>query len=119
MKIYDISQEAARKIAMELVEISRPLYGIHEKYAYTISDAARIYACHTATLRMRPWLLPNFGRSDFPGRLRWTAATWERWYMRSEADREHEWMGLDIRTKRRILAELETPTVRQRKGAAA
>lgn len=45
-----------------------------------VSDIARIEDLSVSGIKKCPWLLPNFGKSEYPeGRVRWTTETVKKW----------------------------------------
>lgn len=57
----------------------------------------------TSSIYASPWLMPNFGVSDYTtGKKRWKWSTWCKWTERSETVRRDEWIGLPLKTKKKI-----------------
>ncbi len=51
-----------------------------------------------------PWLMPNFGKSDYPSATkRWKWDSWEKWQSIDEEKRRSQWLSLPARTKEEIL----------------
>lgn len=51
-----------------------------------------------------PWLMPNFGKSDYPSSTkRWKWSTWEIWHRRNEAERRTDWLSLPVKVKEEIV----------------
>lgn len=53
----------------------------------TVSQIAKELGLAETTLRYKfPWLLPNFGDSQYPGIKRWDVELWHRWKTEKTAD---------------------------------
>lgn len=59
----------------------------------TVSDICRFLGMSSSTVRYDfPWLLPNFGVSQYPGIKKWDQAVWEKWNARPVEDRKREYL---------------------------
>lgn len=59
-----------------------------------VKEIARLMNVSESYLRSRYWLLPNFGRSDIPGRLLWAKDLVHSWLKTSPTDHEIQWFSL-------------------------
>ena len=98
-----------------LPELTTTLYRIEEKLdrllaaiptreVICVDDICKKLQISRDSLRSRPWLLPNFGVSDFPGRKkRWDRDTWKKWSEDFPA-REAAWQSLSTDKRKRIIS---------------
>lgn len=57
-----------------------------------VSDLAKIEDLSVPGIKKSPWLLPNFGESEYPGgRVRWTSKTVREWRSIPVKDRISMW----------------------------
>ena len=57
-----------------------------------VSDIARLEDLSISGIKKAPWLLPDFGKSEYPeGRCRWTTATVRQWRSIPVATRISMW----------------------------
>jgi hypothetical protein len=74
----------------------------------TVADICREFGYARHTVLRHPWLMPNWGRSDYPGRVRrWKAETYRDWFKKATTDREYEWHSLSIKQKARTRKEAQ------------
>ena len=56
------------------------LYSQDKPRTLNVRQLAQRYASSYNHIKYdAPWLMPNFGKSDFPGAVRWLVATVESW----------------------------------------
>ena len=56
------------------------LEAVNVREFLTIEDIAKKLGLSRRQLDRDPWLLPNFGKSDVPGKIRrWHRDTWRQW----------------------------------------
>lgn len=68
----------------------------------TVSDICKQLRMCSSSLRYDfPWLLPNFGVSQYPGIKKWDRDVWEAWNARPVEDRKREYLEHARETARR------------------
>lgn len=81
-------------------QLSTLLAATPAKKVRTTADICRDFGYSPNTLRTSPWLLPNFGKSDFPGKTRkWKEATYQNWFSGSMEAKRREWDRLSYKQK--------------------
>lgn len=71
-------EETFRKIVRE--ELNRYFSYKQEKNVMKIKDLAERYGYASSSMYSKPWLLPNYGKSDFEtGVMRWRLTTISEW----------------------------------------
>lgn len=66
-------EDAVLSAVEQIVQKSRPYY--------TVQDVLRKTGYSLSFVRHNRWTMPNFGRSDFPGRTKkWRPDTFNEWY---------------------------------------
>jgi|APSaa5957512622_1039677.scaffolds.fasta_scaffold45793_3 hypothetical protein len=74
------------------------------KKVYTFEDICRMLCISKNQLRARPYLLPNYGVPDYPGRIRkWRVETYHAWMETSAIQREREWSAKSTRERQTII----------------
>ena len=77
--------------------------GIDSK-VLTIKDLAQRYQCsYNAIKYSHPYLMPNNGKSDFGGTIRWHIKTVEDWENIPIAERKRNWEAEQVNKARRKL----------------
>jgi hypothetical protein len=114
MRAAEVAQLVAEAVRMEVIPLKEEINSLREKLEQsgraikTISDIAREYGYSRATIERTPWLMPNWGRSDLPGkRKRWLRETYQIWFATSISVRERQWHTLPIKEKDRINSEVK------------
>ena len=98
--VADVIAAQIEPLRLEIAELRAQLIPQGIK---TIADIMRDYSYTRKVIVGNPWLMPNFGRSDFPGRIRkWKAETYRKWYEVPMAMRQHEWGGIPLAEKNRL-----------------
>ena len=74
----------------------------HRQYK-TIKDIHVEMGWSISYIKKNPWTMPNYGRSDFPGReKRWFIETYNEWFSVPPVEREREWILKPFREKQRL-----------------
>lgn len=85
------------KILGRQVKVSTVLY---------VSDIASLERMSVTQIKREPWLLPDFGQSEYPtGRCRWSLEKYEDWRSLPVAQRKSMWDTKVDNTIRRCLGE--------------
>lgn len=75
-----------------------------DSHVLTIKDLAQRYQCsYNAIKYSHPYLMPNNGKSDFGGTIRWHIKTVEDWENIPIADRKRNWEAEQVNKARRKL----------------
>ena len=83
-----------------LIERSLPV-----REVYTIDDICLMLGISRNQARSRPWLLPNYGISEFPGKVKkWRVATYRTWMRIAPRARELDWHEMSAPKRRNIAA---------------
>lgn len=95
------SKSALAALAEE-VRLMREAQPIREYFG--LEDFARIVGVEVSWFRTRPYLRPNWGRSDRPGsKPAWRLTTIRKWLEISLAEREEAWRNLPGKQKKALL----------------
>lgn len=57
-----------------------------------VSDIAKVERLSITGIKKEPWLLPNFGISEYPGRARWSFDTYREWRSRPVKERHRAYL---------------------------
>ena len=77
------------------------------KEVYTIGDICRMLQISKNQARSRPYLLPNYGVSDYPGRIRkWRVETYRAWIQTSPTQHKQEWNIKSFRERQVIMSAI-------------
>jgi len=88
---------------MELLAVMLESFGARSHFG--VADIARMMGCAVNTVKNKPFLLPNFGLSDFPsGRRKWRLETVMKWLEKSPEDHERTWYGISTAERRRMMS---------------
>ena len=106
-----ICQELAQVIAPILTdfrreltaEIKAELKAEQGKAIKTVTDIMRDFGYSRRVITSTPWLMPNWGKSDFPGRTKkWQHQTYLAWFAVSGDKRRKEWSEIPLKQKEAI-----------------
>lgn len=83
-------------LARELGEI-RDLLGVVQESVLApdvlyVKDVAKVERLSVSGVKKEPWLLPNFGISEYPGRTRWSFKTVREWRQIPVKTRHSMWL---------------------------
>ena len=68
----------------------------------TVADICKQLRMCSSSIRYDfPWLLPNFGKSQYPGIKKWDRDVWEDWNARPVEDRRREYLEHEKERTRR------------------
>ena len=71
--------------------ISRMIKINHEDETIDVKAICSLKGISRTDLMRKPYLMPNFGESEYPGRRRWNLTTYEEWEKESVLSRERRW----------------------------
>lgn len=57
-----------------------------------VSDIAKVERLSVSGIKKEPWLLPNFGEGEYPGRARWSFKTYREWRQIPVRTRHSMWL---------------------------
>jgi len=84
-----------KKLDDMLIEISMINTKLALRDVLYVSDVARIEGLSVSGIKKSPWLLPDYGKSQYPdGRVRWTADKVREWREKSILDRINGYRAL-------------------------
>lgn len=70
-----------------------------------VSDVAAMERMSVTQLKREPWLMPNFGLSDYPtGRCRWSLESYEAWRAIPVSQRKSMW---DTKVQNIVMQEVD------------
>jgi hypothetical protein len=104
-----LAQMVAEAVRLEVEPLRDEISSLREQIANTgkeiktIADISREYGYSRRTVERSPWLMPNWGKSDFTGqRKRWKRETYKAWFSVPIITREREWLHMPIKEKQSI-----------------
>ena len=75
----------------------------------TVSEMRTALGVGRDWLRARPWILPNYGIPDLPGRPRkWLIETWQAWKAVGFENHERAWRSMSEARRHKIVSEATT-----------
>lgn len=114
MSVTDAKIDSLLASVNLLIEENRELRQIVQRYTssvceivdekvLTLNDLSARYGQHRSTISRKPWILPNFGVSDFPeGTKRWKMSTVLAWEEKTPQQHKQEWRALSIAERKKI-----------------
>ena len=93
--------ESLNEIKTQLASL---LASIPTREVITVAEIRTALGVGRDWLRVRPWMLPNFGVPDLPGRPRkWLIKSWEAWKAVGFESHESAWVSMSEAERARIM----------------
>lgn len=107
-----LAQLVADAVRLEIAPLRAEFENLRDQLANqgraikTIADICREYGYSRATVERNPWLMPNWGKSDFTGtRKRWKRETYAAWFSMPVDARHRQWLNMPLKDKKKIQGE--------------
>lgn len=84
-------EELKALIELQNQLIHRMIKSRHENETVDVKAICSMKAMSRTDLMRKPYLMPNFGESEYPGRRRWNLSTYEEWEKEPVNSRERRW----------------------------
>lgn len=84
-------EELKTLIEMQNLLIHRMIKANHEDETIDVKAICSLKGISRTDLMRKPYLMPNFGESEYPGRRRWNLSTYEEWEKEPVISRERRW----------------------------
>ncbi len=86
-------------------KLDRLLEAIPTREYITMEDIGIMHGWSKSFMYHNQWTMPNFGRSDYPGReRRWLPETVGQWFMTPPEIRKRQWLRMSIRERSKLTA---------------
>ncbi len=76
-----------------------------QKKTISVRDVATVEGVSITSIRTSEYryLLPNFGVSEYPGKIRWNKSTYLKWSMIPPSDRQKMWNNMSKKDRANIV----------------